>query len=76
MGESRSAYRILVGKHEGRRSLGRHTRRREDNIKMDLIKVGLGHGLNKSDLGFGQMAKCCECGNELSSSIRCGEFLE
>jgi hypothetical protein len=34
MGEKRSAYRILVGKPEGKRALGR--RRWEDNIKMDL----------------------------------------
>jgi hypothetical protein len=36
MEEGRVAYRILVGKPEGRRPLGRHRRRWEDNIKMDL----------------------------------------
>jgi hypothetical protein len=36
MGESRGAYRVLVGKPEGRRPLGRHRHRREDNIKMYL----------------------------------------
>ena len=35
-------YRILVGKHEGKRSLGRHGRRWEDKIKMDLQEVGCG----------------------------------
>ena len=35
-GEMRSAYRDSVGRSEGKRSLGRHRRRREDNIKMDL----------------------------------------
>jgi hypothetical protein len=40
MGEGRSAYRILVGRPEGRRPLGRPRRRREDNIKMDLQEVG------------------------------------
>jgi hypothetical protein len=39
MGERRSAYRALVGKPEGRRPLGRHRRRWEDNIKMDLRGV-------------------------------------
>jgi hypothetical protein len=34
-GEKRSAYRILVGRPEGRRPLGRRRRRWEDNIKMD-----------------------------------------
>jgi hypothetical protein len=36
MGENRGAYRILVGRPEGRRPLGRPRRRWEDNIKMDL----------------------------------------
>jgi hypothetical protein len=34
------AYRILVGKPEGRRLLGRPRRRWVDNIKMDLIEIG------------------------------------
>jgi hypothetical protein len=42
MGEVRGAYNILVGKPEGRRLLGRHRRRWEDNIKMILGKWGLG----------------------------------
>ena len=40
MGERRGAYRVLVGKHEGKRPLGRRRRRWEDIIKMDLQKVG------------------------------------
>jgi hypothetical protein len=40
MGEGRGAYRILVGRPEGRRPLGRPRRRWEDNIKMDLQEVG------------------------------------
>jgi hypothetical protein len=42
MGESRGAYRTLVGKPDGRRPLGRPRRRWEDNIKMDLLAVGWG----------------------------------
>jgi hypothetical protein len=42
MGKRRGAYRALVGKPEGRRPLGRSRRRWEDNIKMDLRKVGWG----------------------------------
>ncbi|KAJ4442298.1 hypothetical protein ANN_12166 [Periplaneta americana] len=40
MGESRTAYRVLVGRPEGKRPLGRPRRRWEDNIKMDLRVVG------------------------------------
>jgi hypothetical protein len=42
MGEKRDAYRILVGRPEGRRPLGKPRRRWEDNIKMDLQEVGWG----------------------------------
>ena len=42
MGEGRGVYRVLVGKPEGKRPLGRPRRRREDNIKMDLQEVGCG----------------------------------
>ena len=42
MGERRGVYRILVKKPEGKRPLGRHRRRWEDNIKMDLQEVGRG----------------------------------
>jgi hypothetical protein len=38
-GEGRGMYRILVGKSEGKRPLGRPRRRREDNIKADLKEV-------------------------------------
>ncbi|KAJ4432119.1 hypothetical protein ANN_20734 [Periplaneta americana] len=40
VGESRNAYRVLVGRPEGKRPLGRPRRRWEDNIKMDLRDVG------------------------------------
>jgi len=42
MEERRGVYRVLVGKPEGRRPLGRPRGRREDNIKMDLREVGCG----------------------------------
>ena len=42
MGERRSICNALVGKPEGNRQLGRPRRRWEDNIKMDLQKVGYG----------------------------------
>jgi hypothetical protein len=42
MGERRGVYRILVGKPEGNRPLGRPRRRCEGYIKMDLQEVGFG----------------------------------
>jgi hypothetical protein len=43
MGEKRNAYRLLVGKPEGKRPLGRPRRRWVDNIRMDLREVGWGN---------------------------------
>jgi len=40
MGEERGVYRVLVGKPEGRRPLGRRRRRWMDNIRLDLQAVG------------------------------------
>ena len=42
MGEGRSVFRLLVGKSEGKRPLGRSKRRREDNSKMDFQEMGWG----------------------------------
>jgi hypothetical protein len=42
MGEGRNVYRVLVGKPEGKRPLGRPRRRWEDGIKMDLGETGWG----------------------------------
>jgi hypothetical protein len=41
MEEKRNVYRLLVGKPEGKRPLGRPRRRWMDNIKMDLLEIGL-----------------------------------
>jgi hypothetical protein len=71
MGEGRVLYRVLVGKPEGTRLL-RIPRRWEDNIKMDLQEVGCA-GMNWIELA--QDRDTCECGNELSGSIKWGDFL-
>ena len=44
MGEGRGVHRVLLGKPEGKRPLGRPICRWEDNIKMDLQEVGRGFG--------------------------------
>jgi hypothetical protein len=49
MGNKRNAYRILVGKPEGKRPLARPIRRRVGNIKMELRVIGLG-GMDWIDL--------------------------
>jgi hypothetical protein len=41
MGEKRNVYRLLVGKPEGKRPLGRPRRRWIDNIKMGLLEIGI-----------------------------------
>ena len=45
MEQSRNAYRVLVGKPEGKRPLGRTRRKWEENIKMDLREVGCDPGI-------------------------------
>jgi hypothetical protein len=42
MGEKRNGYKLLAGKPEGKRPLGRPRRRWIDNIKMDLLEIGMG----------------------------------
>jgi hypothetical protein len=78
MGEVRGAYNILVGRPEGRRPLGRHRHRWEDNIKMYLRETGFG------DVDWIHLAQdkdrdrigSCEHGDEPLGSIKCREFLD
>ena len=60
-GEKRVVYRVVVGKPEGKRPLGRPRCRLEDNIKMDLQEVGC--GLNRAGSGLGRVAATCKCNN-------------
>jgi hypothetical protein len=69
MGGERKVYKVLVGKPEGRRPLGRPRRRWEDGVRMDLKEIGLGGcGLDSTGSGQGPVAGCCECGDEPSGS--------
>jgi len=65
MGERRGVYRVLVGRSEGKRLLGRPRCSCEDNIKMGLQEVVCG-GLDWIDVVQDrvQLAGCCGCGNE------------
>jgi hypothetical protein len=72
-GDKKNAYRILVGKPERKRPLGRQRRRCVDNIKMDLREMELGC-MNWIDLA--QDRDQCEHGNEPSGSIKCWKILE
>ena len=44
MEEGRSAFKMLTGKHTGKRPIGRPRRRWEDNIRMDLREIGINAG--------------------------------
>jgi hypothetical protein len=71
MREVSGAYRILVGRPEGKRPLERPRRRWEDNIKMDLREIGI-DGANWIRLAQDrvQWRALCEHSNEFSGSIR------
>jgi len=77
MGEERGVYRFLLGKPEGKTPLGRPRRRWVDNIRMDLqeVDVGIWTGLGCPRIQTGG-GRFCECGNEPSGSVKCGEFLD
>jgi hypothetical protein len=67
MGEERNVYKVLVGKPEVKRPLGRPRRRWEDGIRIDLREIGLGC-VDSTVSGQGPVAGCCECGDEPSGS--------
>jgi len=77
MGVRRGVYRVFVGKPEGKRPLGRPRRRWEDNIDIDLQEVGCG-SMDWIELAqdSDRCAGSCECGNEHSGTMKCGEFLD
>jgi hypothetical protein len=49
--ERRGAYRVLVGKPDGRRQFESSRHRWEDNVKIDLRELGWGHGLDRCGSG-------------------------
>ena len=78
MGEGRDVHRVLVGKPEGKRPLGRPRRRWEDNIKKDLREVGY-WGMDWIDLAQDRdrwRVGTCDCGNEPLGFIKCGKLFD
>jgi hypothetical protein len=59
MGDERKLYKVLVGKPEGKRLLGRPRRRWENGVRMDLREIVLGGcGLDSTVSGQGPVAGC------------------
>jgi len=77
MGKRRGVYRVLVGKPEGRRPLGRPRRRWEDNIKMDLQEVGC-VGMNCIEMAQDKDSwqAVVNAVMNLRVPYKCGEFLD
>jgi hypothetical protein len=75
MGEKRNVYRLLVGKPEGERPLGRPRRRWIDNVKMDLLEIGLSV-MDRIGLAQVRVESSCERCNEPSGCIKCWETTE
>ena len=70
MEEGRGVHKVLVGKPDGKRPLGRPRRRWEDNINMDIEEVGRGCGDRM------ELAQDRDRWRALVGSIKCGEFLD
>jgi hypothetical protein len=72
-GMGNDKYKILFGKLEGSKSLGKPTRRRSDNVRIYRIERC---GLDSSGSGYKPVEGSSEHCNEPSGSIKGGEFLE
>jgi hypothetical protein len=66
----------LVGKPEGKRPLGDPGADGRIILRWIFREWDVGYGLDRAGSGYGKVAGTCECGNELSDSIKCGEFLD
>jgi hypothetical protein len=73
----RNVYKLLEGKPEEKRPLGRPRRRSVDNITMGLLRIGLG-GVDWIDVALDGLVveSSCEPGNEPSGSIKFWESIE
>jgi len=77
MGERTGVCRVLMGKPEGKRPLGRPSSRWDDNMKVDLQEVGCG-AMDQIDVAEDRYRwwALVKCDNEPSGSIKCREFLD
>jgi len=77
MGERRDVYKVLVGKSEGKRPLGRPRRRWKNSIKMDLQAVECeGMDWNELPQDRDRWRTLVNAVMNIRSSIKCGEFLD
>ena len=74
MGDGGRSYRVLVGIPEGKRHLGRPRRRWMVLLKWIFKKWDVEAWTGFICLRTGTGAGSCECGNEPSGSVKCGEF--
>jgi hypothetical protein len=72
MGEKSNVYRLLVGKPEGKRPLGRPRRKWINNIKMELLEIGLSvvDWIGLAQDRYRYRYSSCELGNEPSGTIK------
>jgi hypothetical protein len=77
MGMMRNAYKMLVGKLDGKGPLrGPRRHRWDDNVELNLKEIGMEVVLDSSVSGLGLVAGLCEHGNETLGSITGREFLD
>jgi hypothetical protein len=74
--DRRNEYRIMVGKSEGKKPLGRHARRSDNKIKMDLREREWGALTGFICLRIGTSGGSCEHGNKTLGSLKIWEVLE
>ena len=74
-GRREEKYRVLWGKHEGKRPLLKSRRRWEDNIKIVLKEIGW-ETMDCSNLYQGRVAGCCGHCNRLLALVKCSEFVD
>jgi len=76
MGEGRGVYGVWWGNLRIRDQLGDPGVDGRIILRWIFRKWDVGYGLDRAGSGQGEVAGTCDCGNEHSGSIKCGEFLD